>query len=60
MTISPAGMCPNCHSKKMVLDFDTETYICIECKRKYKVKYVIAIIDGEEAKVPYCLGDEIK
>ena len=58
--ISPAGMCRSCYSKKMELDFDTETYTCTECGRKYKVEYVTTIVDGEKAKVPYCLGNEIK
>ena len=58
--ISPAGMCRSCYSKKMVLDFDTEIYSCTECGHKYKVGYRITTIDGEEAKVPCYLGNEIK
>ena len=57
---SPIGMCRNCHSKKMVLDFDTVTSLCESCNTKYKIELEEMFIDGEKQMVPSWLGDEIK
>jgi len=58
--LSPMGMCRNCHSKKMVLDFDTITSLCGNCNTKYKVELKEMFIDGEKQMVPSWLGDEVK
>lgn len=37
--ISPINMCPSCHNKGMIRDFDRGVYICQGCDAEYKIVF---------------------